>query len=128
MVLAPRKPCRTCQRATANRNGYCDAHQGDVRSRQRELDRARQDTATRRLYRGARWARLRAWQLTREPLCAYCMKLGRVTLAGVVDHRQPHKGSEALFFDPTNLQSLCAPCHNREKQREEIAASKAGSS
>jgi 5-methylcytosine-specific restriction endonuclease McrA len=30
-----------------------------------------------------------------------------------------HKGSEALFFDPINLQSLCSNCHNSAKQQME---------
>lgn len=34
----------------------------------------------------------------------------------VVDHRTPHRGIERLFFDATNLQSLCADHHDRIKQ------------
>jgi len=41
--------------------------------------------------------------------------------ATVVDHIIPHRGDEALFNDRNNLQSLCAPCHNRRKQRLERA-------
>ncbi|WP_345799048.1 HNH endonuclease [Agrobacterium pusense] len=35
------------------------------------------------------------------------------------DHIEPHKGDEALFYDPSNLQSLCAPCHDKLKARIE---------
>ncbi|WP_327198035.1 HNH endonuclease [Sporanaerobacter acetigenes] len=28
-----------------------------------------------------------------------------------VDHIEPHKGNEDLFYDINNLQSLCKSCH-----------------
>lgn len=40
----------------------------------------------------------------------------------VVDHREPHRGNEALFFDPTNLWLLCKACHDGWKQRQERGA------
>jgi hypothetical protein len=30
-----------------------------------------------------------------------------------------HRGNPALFFDPSNLQSLCKACHDGSKQSEE---------
>ncbi|WP_436096656.1 HNH endonuclease [Bosea sp. LjRoot237] len=48
-----------------------------------------------------------------------CMAMEDITEADTVDHVKPHKGDEALFWDQDNLQSLCAACHNRHKQREE---------
>lgn len=42
-----------------------------------------------------------------------------MTVATVADHIKPHKGDEVLFFDLNNLQSLCKPCHDSDKQREE---------
>ncbi|WP_231555339.1 HNH endonuclease [Paracoccus sanguinis] len=39
--------------------------------------------------------------------------------ADVVDHITPHRGDEALFWNWSNWQALCAPCHNRHKQRAE---------
>ncbi|WP_282021681.1 HNH endonuclease signature motif containing protein [Ruegeria faecimaris] len=38
----------------------------------------------------------------------------------VADHKIPHRGDEALFYDPDNLQSLCPDHHDRDKQIEEI--------
>lgn len=44
-----------------------------------------------------------------------------MTVVGtVVDHITPHKGDEALFFDQGNLQTLCKPCHDGQKQLIEI--------
>ena len=73
----------------------------------------------RRLYKSARWQRLREAQLAAEPLCRVCDAMGRVTAAVVVDHRQPHRGNERLFFDPGNLQSLCEPHHNSAAQSKD---------
>lgn len=46
-----------------------------------------------------------------------------MTAATVADHIRPHRGDPALFFDPTNLQSLCDEypwrCHSSVKQSEE---------
>lgn len=72
-----------------------------------------------RLYGTKRWYRLRHHQLSKQPLCALCQKLGKVTAATVVDHVRPHRGDEALFFDAGNLQSLCKPCHDGAKQQLE---------
>lgn len=77
------------------------------------------DRPWRWLYKTGRWQRLRQAQLTAEPCCKYCDAAGRVTAATIVDHIVPHKGDEALFFDPDNLQSLCKSHHDSTKQREE---------
>ncbi|MBX5132534.1 HNH endonuclease [Rhizobium lentis] len=71
------------------------------------------------LYRTALWKQLRLAQLAHEPLCWMCDELGIVTAANTVDHRIPHKGDHALFFDAKNLASLCPSCHSRHKQRQE---------
>ena len=47
-----------------------------------------------------------------------CMQRDIVTEATVADHVIPHRGDYNLFWFG-ELQSLCAPCHNRDKQNEE---------
>ena len=85
--------------------------------------RSAEAIAYRRHYNSARWRRLRLMQLQAQPLCQMCLDAGRVTVATVVDHVTPHKGDEALFYAPANLQSLCDAipfrCHSRVKQGEE---------
>lgn len=55
-----------------------------------------------------------------NPLCRFCEEAGKVTAATVVDHIEAHKGDDKLFWDDeTNWQSLCKPCHDGAKQREE---------
>ena len=93
--------------------------------RARLFDAARGNDAARKMYGTTRWKKLRLNQLLTEPMCAYCMKAGRVKLASVADHIEPHKGNPVLFFAPHNLQSLCKPCHDKTKQREEAQQRKA---
>lgn len=71
------------------------------------------------LYKTARWKRIRAAQLRKEPLCRYCMRQGKVTLATVADHVLPHKGDHHLFYQGA-LQSLCHEHHSSSKQSEEL--------
>ncbi len=78
------------------------------------------------LYNRKAWHRLRTAQLRDEPTCRLCAEMGRVTAATVVDHVIPHKGDEALFFDPSNLQSLDKHCHDSVKQRQEKTGSLPG--
>jgi 5-methylcytosine-specific restriction protein A len=71
----------------------------------------------RRLYNNRRWRRLRLQQLASEPHCRMCrVQDGQATIATVADHIEPHRGDDLLFWDPANLQSLCARHHNSDKQ------------
>ena len=60
------------------------------------------------------WDRERAIYLKANPSCRRCN-----ARATVVDHIQPHKGNDALFWNRANWQPLCATCHNRAKQAQE---------
>ena len=55
------------------------------------------------------WRAIRAEQLGNEPLCRLCAERDRVTPANVVDHIDGNPRNN----DPSNLQSLCRPCHSR---------------
>lgn len=63
------------------------------------------------------WQKRRARQLEDEPLCVFCLAMGRVVPATVADHIVPHRGDPERFEGP--LQSLCAPCHSSRKQQIE---------
>ena len=64
------------------------------------------------LYKTARWKRERADFLTANPMC----DCGAAST--VADHRIPHRGAEALFWDQGNWQPLCRRCHNAKTGRE----------
>lgn len=65
------------------------------------------------------WQQARLVHLNDNPLCVYCDREGRVSAASVVDHIIPHRGDMVLFWDRSNWQSLCKPCHDIVKKREE---------
>lgn len=76
----------------------------------------------RKWYKTARWQQLRMEVLTRDKFTCQMVGCGKVTGKTsqlVCDHIQPHRGNERLFWDLSNLQCLCKPCHDRLKQRQE---------
>lgn len=80
--------------------------------RKARFDKTRPSATARGL--GADWRKLRAAHLERNPWCCRC---GRA--AQEVDHIVPRRVAPERRLDPTNLQSLCTPCHSGAKQREE---------
>lgn len=87
--------------------------------RKARFDKTRPTASTRGYNR--RWSKESRAFLERCPFCACCGR--RLDLdtprAAVVDHITPHKGDDALFWDKTNWQRLCTPCHSGAKQRLE---------
>ena len=71
------------------------------------------------------WKKARERYLKAHPLCVRCEAAGHIEPATVVDHRIPHRGDQRLFWDENNWQSMCAPHHSGDKQREEAEALRA---
>lgn len=72
-----------------------------------------------KLHSTSRWQKVRAYHLTMNPMCKMCWDLGKRSAAQVVDHITPHREDVVLFWDTSNLQSLCTRCHNVVKQSHE---------
>ena len=71
-------------------------------------------------YNTKRWRQMRWAQLVADAFtCTRCGRLEGNTSLLVCDHKTPHRGDEALFWDAENLTTLCKPCHDGAKQREE---------
>lgn len=71
----------------------------------------------RRWYKTARWQRLRWSVLVRDLFtCTMCKRIEADTSQLVADHKVPHRGDEALFWDASNIACLCSQCHNSTKQ------------
>ena len=66
-----------------------------------------------------RWRKARMLFLEAHPLCAECLKSGRYVKATVVDHIIPHRGDQKLFWDQSNWQALCKPCHDHKTMTED---------
>ena len=71
------------------------------------------------LYHDKRWVKGRLRYLVDNPLCVYCLQVGKTTRANIVDHIERHMGDERRFFDTGNWQPLCKRCHDSVKAREE---------
>lgn len=71
----------------------------------------------RKLYRTARWARLRSVVLLEEPLCPDCMLEDRIIASNDVHHKQ--KATIENFFDRSNLEALCVAHHSAHTARGE---------
>lgn len=66
------------------------------------------------LYKSVDWLNLRRYHLTQQPICVVCGRSG-IEAGGLhVDHIVDHKGDIDIFYDKTNLQTLCSRCHGRK--------------
>ena len=107
MPSRPKKPCaeQGCPNLIDPCEKYCPAHKAlhpdPVRS------------ASSRGY-SSKWRQVSRQYLTTHPLCVKCLERGKYTKATVVDHITPHRGDPALFWDSSNWQALCKPCHDRK--------------
>lgn len=102
------RPCATPRCPVLVPKGHCPQHA-------RENERRRYNSETRKWYSTDAWRVLRLIVLGDNPLCVDC----RLAPSTEVDHITPHRGNYALFWDRTNLQGLCHPCHGRKTQRGE---------
>lgn len=120
----PLKPCAHsgCTELVKG-GGYCTRHTRQNRNIKREHSLERGISAEwHYLYSSARWRKIRAAQLISEPFCRNCASKGIRTKAEDVDHIIPHRGNRQMFYDSSNLQSLCHSCHSRKTIAEQYAS------
>jgi 5-methylcytosine-specific restriction protein A len=110
------RPPRLCSCGRKVAHGVrCECQITATRERNARHD-ARRPSARARGY-NHEWRKARLAYLAAHPYCLMC-----ASPATVVDHVIPHRGDNALFWNRLNWQPLCAPCHNRIKQRQERQA------
>ena len=80
-----------------------------------------------KMYNSPAWKQLRKQVLERQPLCRGCLKLGRLTVATVADHKEPWETAADFFGHGKKMddhfQGLCKFCH-REKLSEDMQKTK----
>ena len=111
MPYAAARPCRGCKRAGRWERGFCPVCGPQ---HQQRVEAARPKLSARGWYHDPRWKAMRLRFLTEHPLCVECQRP-----ANTVDHVEPHKMDEALFWSWANLRAMCRPCHSRKTARED---------
>lgn len=119
MTRAAPKPCAHagCAALVFDGGGWCEKHRRAAWSQKRE-------TPVKRVT-GRRLQRMRAELFRDKPLCAKCLSLGRITPATERDHIVPL--CEGGTDDRSNIQALCADCHEAKTQSEAQRARRGGS-
>ena len=112
MPVKPKVPCRHpgCPELVEAKEKYCEKH--------KPLHSEETRSAAKRGY-SSKWQKVRREYLTAHPLCVLCQKEGRYRKATVVDHIVPHRGDQKLFWDRSNWQALCKPCHDQKTGKED---------
>lgn len=115
MPYKPKVPCRHpgCSALVPAGELYCEKH------KPLHLDEVKRPSASSRGY-GKRWQKASRAFLHAHPLCERCLAEGRYVKATVVDHKVPHRGDQELFWDQSNWQALCKPCHDKKTFTEDV--------
>ena len=90
-------------------------YKGRCAQHARVQERTRYNSAIRKWYCSEYWKNLRASVLAQYPICVDC----GMAPSTMVDHREPHRGQYAVFWNRANLQAMCADCHGRKTARGE---------
>ena len=131
----PRRFRETSPTVANKPKSFRPSHLPTVAEAARQYDRDR-GSARQRGY-DSRWEKARATFLAQpgNQLCVKCKERGLLNpgiyrmdgtvetnprrLHLVVDHIEPHRGDQTLFWDTSNWQPLCPDDHDIVKQREE---------
>jgi len=97
-----------CQTLTYDR--YCDKHK-------KEMMKIQNDRSS-KMY-SYQWRKVSKEFLKEHPICAFCVKEGRLTPSTEVDHIKQHGGDRRLFWDRKNWQALCKSCHSKKTAKED---------
>lgn len=109
--------------AFISHRGYCDQHKHLEKDPAKGIANATPTKDHSHLYNTTTWRKLRLKILERDNYC--CIKCGRSEDRMAVDHIQPHNGNEELFYNESNLQTLCPQCHAKKCYDESMEKIKA---
>lgn len=104
-----------------NHDGRCSEH-----SKSREMsDRQK---ASKKFLNSRAWLRCRARKLAEHPWCERCATMKDQPVPAVdVHHIKPRESHPELSLTPSNLMSLCKPCHTIIEKSEPMALAKGSS-
>ncbi len=87
------------------------------RSARKRYERRADRQEAKNFYSSTTWIRLRDAHRAEHPLCEPCLSRSRTTPVDHVHHKIPRESRPDLALDPSNLESVCLPCHNRKPER-----------
>jgi 5-methylcytosine-specific restriction endonuclease McrA len=100
----------------------------DQVAQRQQFDTSRIDDPIRKLYQTKLWRTVRRVVLARDPFCSLCPEIPdspAQALSTVVHHViaarkhiAQHGGDVSYFYDESNLQGACKPCHDALTARE----------
>ncbi|MBN9347561.1 MAG: HNH endonuclease [Devosia sp.] len=111
----PSRAPSVCTHCGEPHTGICAKRAAAIAARKARADRRRPSSSERGY--DAAWEKLRADYLAAYPSCARCGQK-----AHLVDHKITIAKAPERRLDPSNLQSLCTPCHSSWKQAQDRKA------
>lgn len=90
-------------------------------ARRLRIDSERANDPIRKLYRSPAWRKLRQVVIQRDWVCKHCGAERVVIADHIVRARKyidQHGGDQDAFFDLSNIEGLCKPCHDTKTARE----------
>lgn len=89
--------------------------------RRAKIDLQRADDPIRKLYKTPTWRATRRVILFRDPVCMLCHKAPSTIADHIIGARRyvaQHGDHYSYFFDESNLQGACQPCHDAKTAKE----------
>jgi 5-methylcytosine-specific restriction protein A len=118
MPAKAKRGCAQCGVLTSER--YCAAHAGLAKRH----DAERNKDPIRKLFNTVRWKWTRLNVLSRDRICVICKSWAASEADHVIAARkyvQQNGGDMDRFYDMSNLQGLCKPCHSSKTATEDGA-------
>ncbi|PWK05315.1 HNH endonuclease [Tumebacillus permanentifrigoris] len=118
MPPKPKKPCAQPRCSTLTIEKYCaqHAHKQAEQTAEKDAhyDRLHRDPKATAFYKSMPWRHMRIYIKRRDVgLCQICLRDKRITAGTLVHHKVPLLNDWDRRLDPTNLELVCSPCHNR---------------
>ena len=121
MPSKPLRPCpgkgpryRNCKNLIKGSETCCAECKPFEKAITKRYDKERDESPGRKFLHSTVWRRIRAYKLSKNPLCERCLKQELDVPASLVHHRD----REELHNHPVNLESLCVSCHEAEHKKE----------
>ena len=114
--------CSMCNESAVKR-GLCEKHlraswYSPTRKQKKRVKRVTKTRVIDPFYKSEAWKSLSKTQLEQHPICARCNSMGIIKASEHADHIKPVRKFPDLKLEPSNLQSLCLPCHNVKTGKE----------